>query len=115
MQKGLKDPNHPILVKETSYMELTNERLQQANQKNMSGSILGYDKKWCGLSTLDLPAPETDCVRDVSGYSGRIHDMDRLVALADIATSPDLFVSPLGVDCSMNYVALLSEHCDVEP
>ncbi|GFT53009.1 hypothetical protein TNCV_2631391 [Trichonephila clavipes] len=30
MQSGLKDPNNPIIVKETSYMELTNERLQQA-------------------------------------------------------------------------------------
>ncbi|GFX47870.1 hypothetical protein TNCV_4792501 [Trichonephila clavipes] len=30
MQSGLKDPNNPIIRKETSYMELTNERLQQA-------------------------------------------------------------------------------------
>ncbi|GFS55098.1 hypothetical protein TNCV_2441681 [Trichonephila clavipes] len=30
MQSGLKDPNNPIIVKEKSYMELTNERLQQA-------------------------------------------------------------------------------------
>ncbi|GFY30083.1 nucleic-acid-binding protein from transposon X-element [Trichonephila clavipes] len=30
MQSGIKDPNNPIIRKETSYMELTNERLQQA-------------------------------------------------------------------------------------
>ncbi|GFW99301.1 hypothetical protein TNCV_3981261 [Trichonephila clavipes] len=30
MQSGMKDPNNPIIRKETSYMELTNERLQQA-------------------------------------------------------------------------------------
>ncbi|GFX29108.1 hypothetical protein TNCV_2072591 [Trichonephila clavipes] len=28
MQSGLKDSNNPIIVKETSYMELTNERFQ---------------------------------------------------------------------------------------
>ncbi|GFX65249.1 hypothetical protein TNCV_4821401 [Trichonephila clavipes] len=33
MQSGLKDPNNPIIVKEKSYMELTNERLQQALTK----------------------------------------------------------------------------------
>ncbi|GFU89951.1 hypothetical protein TNCV_2438381 [Trichonephila clavipes] len=30
MQSGIKDPNNPIIRKETSYMELTNERFQQA-------------------------------------------------------------------------------------
>ncbi|GFW22810.1 uncharacterized protein TNCV_2380251 [Trichonephila clavipes] len=30
MQSGIKDPNNPIIRKETSYMELTNKRLQQA-------------------------------------------------------------------------------------
>ncbi|GFY01788.1 hypothetical protein TNCV_1467801 [Trichonephila clavipes] len=54
IQSGIKDPNNPIIRKETSYMELTNERLQQAvseygslplRQSQLQTSCLKYPSK----------------------------------------------------------------------
>ncbi|GFY30167.1 hypothetical protein TNCV_3090751 [Trichonephila clavipes] len=57
MHSGLKDPNNPIIVKEKSYMELTNERLQQALSRSLSSPNTSSDKTKGKRRRISFPIP----------------------------------------------------------